>query len=106
MILDFADQVLAHAIACIVTSANSGPLAKARRRSCRIRSALRRDQISVNPSSSPLPVTSELIDVGVASFLTPRLGPCSPGVFWPRPTRRAAIRNHATSLARSRLFRR
>jgi hypothetical protein len=81
-------------------------LAKARRRSCRIRSALRRDQISVNPSSPPLPVTSELIDVGAASFLTPRLDPCSPGVLWPRPTRRAAIRNHATSLARSRLFRR
>jgi len=90
----------------IVTSANSGPLAKARRRSRRIRSALRRDQISVNPSSPPLPVTSELIDVGAASFLTPRLDPCSPGVLWPRPTRRAAIRNHATSLARSRLFRR
>src|SRR6266481_10086536 len=84
----------------IVTSANSGPLAKARRRSCRIRSALRRDQISVNPSSPPLPVTSELIDVGAASFLTPRLDPCSPGVLWPRPTRRAAIRNHATSLAK------
>jgi hypothetical protein len=90
----------------IVTSANSGPLAKARRRSCRIRSALRRDQIRLNPSSPPLPVTSELIGVGAASFLTPRLDPCSPGVFWPRPTRRAAIRNHATSLARSRLFRR
>jgi hypothetical protein len=65
-----------------VTSANSGPLAKARRRSCRIRSALRRDQISVNPSSPPLPVTSELIDVGavpdteVGSML-PR-GPLAP----------------------------
>jgi hypothetical protein len=67
---------------------------------------LRQDQISVNPSSSPLPVTSELIDVGAASFLTPGLDPCSPGVFWSRPTRRAAIRNHATSFARSRLFRR
>ena len=75
-------------------------------RSRRIRSALRRDQISMNPSSPPLPVTSELIDVGAASFLTPRLDPCSPGVLWPRPTRRAAIRNHATSLAKSRLFRR
>jgi hypothetical protein len=67
-----------------VTRANSGPLAKARRRSCRIRSALRRDQISENPSSPPLLVTSELIDVGAASFLTPRLDPCSPGVLWPR----------------------
>src|SRR5216683_3896117 len=90
----------------IVTSANSGPLANARRRSRWIRSALRRDQISENPSSPPLLVTSELIDVGAASFLTPRLDPCSPGVLWPRPTRRAAIRNHATSLAKSRLFRR
>src|ERR1700682_2432975 len=62
----------------IVTSANSGPLAKARRRSCRIRSALRRDQIKLNPSSPPSPVTSELIGVGAASFLTPRLDPCSP----------------------------
>src|SRR5467141_787903 len=47
----------------IVTSANSGPLAKARRRSRGIRSALRRDQISVKRSSPPLPVTSDLIEV-------------------------------------------
>jgi len=52
------------------------------------------------PVVATLPVTSELIDVGAASFLTPRLDPCSPGVLWPRPTRRAAIRNHATSLAK------
>src|SRR5258708_8325932 len=69
----------------IVTSANSGPLAKARRRSCRIRSALRRDQISENPPSPPFLFTTELIDVGAGSFLTPRVGPCSPRVLWPRP---------------------
>jgi hypothetical protein len=78
MILDFADQVLAHAIACIVTSANSGPLAKARRRSCRIRLALRRDQISVHPSSPPLPVTSELIGRGRGVIPDTEAGPMLP----------------------------
>ena len=80
MILDFADQVLAHAIACIVTSANSGPLAKARRRSCRIRLALRRDQISVHPFASHQRVDRRgrgvIPDTEVGSML-PR-GPLAP----------------------------
>src|SRR5258707_8880058 len=69
----------------IVTSANSGPLAKARRRSCRIRSALRRGHISVEPSLPPFPVTSEVIDVGAAAFLTPRVGPRFSRVLLPPP---------------------
>jgi hypothetical protein len=64
----------------IVTTANSGSLANARRRSRGIRSALRAGT-SVKRSSPPLPVTSELIEVGAPSFLTPRLDPCTPRVF-------------------------
>src|SRR5258707_12376310 len=69
----------------IVTSANSGPLAKARRRSCRIRSALRREHISLNPTSPPLPFTNELVHPGAAALLPPALVARFPRVLQPLP---------------------
>jgi hypothetical protein len=81
----------------IVISANSAPLAKARRRYCGISTALPRDQISVK-GSSPLFACHQRIDrCGCAVISDTEVGPTSAGSSDPAPTRRAAIRNHATS---------
>src|SRR5215468_1995024 len=66
----------------IVISANSAPLAKARRRSCGISTTLLRDQISVK-GSPPFACHQRVNRCGRAVFLTPSLDPRPRGLLIP-----------------------